>query len=46
MINIERKPALLDNASQILSAPLFVIVEIFGMLGLSSSEMHQWDAQI
>jgi 2-hydroxy fatty acid dioxygenase len=34
---VERKPALLDNLTQILNAPLFVIVEIFEMVGLQSS---------
>lgn len=43
---LERKPALLDNLTQILNAPLFVIVEIFEMLGLRSAEMEQWNAQI
>jgi hypothetical protein len=42
----ERKPALLDNLSQTLSAPLFVVVEIFEMLGIRSAEMQQWKAQI
>jgi uncharacterized membrane protein YGL010W len=36
----------LDNLSQTLSAPLFVVVEIFEMLGIRSAEMQQWKAQI
>ena len=44
--HIERKPALLDNLGQILNAPLFVVVEIFEMLGIQSAEMQVWNAQI
>lgn len=44
--HLERKPALLDNLSQILNAPLFVVVEIFEMLGIQSAEMQVWNAQI
>jgi uncharacterized membrane protein YGL010W len=43
---VERKPALLDNLTQIFNAPLFVIVEIFEMLGLKSEEMQVWNEQI
>ena len=35
--HLERKPALLDNLSQILNAPLFVVVEIFELLGIQSA---------
>lgn len=31
---LERKPALLDNIWQILSAPLFVVIELFDLIGL------------
>lgn len=44
--HLERKPALLDNLSQILNAPLFVVVEIFELLGIQSAEMQVWNAQI
>jgi uncharacterized membrane protein YGL010W len=36
----------LDNLVQILNAPLFVVVEIFEMIGLKSSEMESWNEQI
>lgn len=32
----ERKPALLDNATQILVAPLFVFMELCEMLGFAT----------
>ena len=46
MIEVERKPALLDNVTQIGNAPLFVIIEVFEMLGLESEEMKQWHVEI
>ena len=33
----ERKPALFDSLTQVLNAPLFVIVEILEMIGIKSS---------
>lgn len=46
MDNIERKPALLDNITQILNAPLFVLVEVMDKMGLQSKEMEEWKALI
>jgi uncharacterized membrane protein YGL010W len=42
LIDIERKPALLDNITQILNAPLFVLVEVMEKMGLRSKEMEEW----
>ena len=42
LANIERKPALLDNVFQILSAPLFVVIELFDLVGLRTSDMNLW----
>lgn len=43
---IERKPALLDNITQIFSAPLFVAIELFDLLGIRTSEIEDWKKQI
>lgn len=32
----ERKPALMDNATQILNAPMFVLIELCEMFGLKT----------
>jgi uncharacterized membrane protein YGL010W len=37
--SIERKPALLDNIFQILSAPLFVVIELFDLVGVRTHEI-------
>ena len=46
LTNAERKPALLDNVFQIFSAPLFVIIELFDLIGIRTSEMKEWKKQI
>jgi uncharacterized membrane protein YGL010W len=33
---IERKPALMDNVTQILNAPMFVLIELLEMCGLKT----------
>jgi uncharacterized membrane protein YGL010W len=43
---LERKPALLDNVFQILSAPLFVIIELFDLIGLRTKDIHDWKEEI
>ena len=41
-ITSERRPALFDNISQIFSAPLFVVIELFDLLGFRTSEIKEW----
>lgn len=43
---LERKPALLDNLTQIFSAPLFVFIELLDLVGIRNSEMKEWKKQI
>jgi uncharacterized membrane protein YGL010W len=40
--NIERKPALLDNITQILNAPMFVLIEFLEIFGLKTKEIEEW----
>lgn len=39
---VERKPALMDNIWQILSAPLFLVIEVFDLIGLRTKEIEVW----
>lgn len=44
--NSERKPALLDNATQILNAPMFVLIELCELCGLKTNEIESWKVEI
>ena len=44
--NLERKPALLDNLLQVFSAPVFVLIELFDLLGIRTKEVEVWKGEI
>lgn len=44
--NSERKPALLDNVTQILNAPMFVLIELCELFGLKNQEIESWKVEI
>jgi uncharacterized membrane protein YGL010W len=41
-----RRPALLDNIFQVLSAPLFVVIELFDLLGVRTKSISLWKEEI
>ena len=46
LLILGRKPALLDSAAQVFSAPMFVLLEVLMAVGLGKKEWKEWEGLI